>query len=394
VCGKDGEPGKSVTVDDVSPLIADEIAKRIAVLPVPKDGEPGKSVDVEDIVPLIEKAFAGVQKPMDGINGKDGAPGAQGPAGRDGVGFTAALIGRDGHLLLTKSSGETEDIGEIVGRDGVDGKSVEIDEINALVTAEVTKQVGSIPIPLDGTDGAPGASVTLADVAPMLREMVSKAVSELPAAEKGDPGKSVSLEEVMPHILAAATEAIDAIPKPKDGVTIEEITSAIEVMVEKRVAAIPIPKDGRDGVDVADILIDRSGELRAVLSNGTTKSLGPVVGKDGKDAVAPEPPVTPNIETVPDALNEQIAKAVRLMAETPEINRFEPPSHGHRNSPVHVHMPNVIVPEIVIPDIHVPEMKAPDVNVTVMQPPKRKTMKTVKEFDTNGRIKKILEEEI
>jgi hypothetical protein len=36
------EPGKSVTVEDVVPLIADEVARAVDALPRPKDGEPGK----------------------------------------------------------------------------------------------------------------------------------------------------------------------------------------------------------------------------------------------------------------------------------------------------------------------------------------------------------------
>lgn len=39
--------------------------------------------------------------------------------------------------------------------------------------------------------------------------------------------------------------------------------------------------DGRDGADVVELLIDRDGALVATLSNGRTKTLGPVVGKDG-----------------------------------------------------------------------------------------------------------------
>jgi hypothetical protein len=46
-------------------------------------------------------------------------------------------------------------------------------------------------------------------------------------------------------------------------------------------------RDGRDGTDgndgrgVKDLLIDRAGELIATMDDGTTKNLGPIVGKDG-----------------------------------------------------------------------------------------------------------------
>lgn len=39
--------------------------------------------------------------------------------------------------------------------------------------------------------------------------------------------------------------------------------------------------DGRDGVGLAGAMIDRSGGLVLTLTDGTTRELGPVVGKDG-----------------------------------------------------------------------------------------------------------------
>jgi integrin beta 3 len=39
--------------------------------------------------------------------------------------------------------------------------------------------------------------------------------------------------------------------------------------------------DGADGVGLADALIDREGNLVVTLTNGATKSIGPVVGRDG-----------------------------------------------------------------------------------------------------------------
>lgn len=46
---KDGEDGKSITVDDVRPLI-DEVVRSI---PAPKDGEDGSSVALEDVLPAL-----------------------------------------------------------------------------------------------------------------------------------------------------------------------------------------------------------------------------------------------------------------------------------------------------------------------------------------------------
>jgi hypothetical protein len=187
----------------------------------------------------------------------------------------------------------------------------------------------------------------------------------------GADGKSIAIDDVAPLIAAEISKHVASIPAPKDG------------------------KDGRDGTGISNAAIKRDGSLMVTLSNGQAIDIGPVVGRDGVDGRDGSPGRdAESIDDCPDEICTSVAKALRLMAETPEINRAEVTGHQERSSPVHVHMPNVIVPDIVIPDIHVPEMKAPDVNVTVMQPPKRKTMKTVKEFDANGRIKKILEEEV
>lgn len=59
--------GQSVTLDDVAPMIRDEVAKAVAEVPPAKDGE---SVTVDDVRPilaeLVSKAVADVPKPQPG----------------------------------------------------------------------------------------------------------------------------------------------------------------------------------------------------------------------------------------------------------------------------------------------------------------------------------------
>jgi hypothetical protein len=52
------QDGKSVSADEVLPPLMDALQKAIAALPVPKDGEPGKSVTLADIEPLLESMYA------------------------------------------------------------------------------------------------------------------------------------------------------------------------------------------------------------------------------------------------------------------------------------------------------------------------------------------------
>lgn len=112
--GEKGEDGKSVTIDDVRPLIEDAIK----AIPVPKDGQDGKdgeSVTLDDIRPLIEQAVKAIPVPTNGENGKDGT-------------------------------------------------SVKADEVIPALTAELQKAIEAIPLPKDGIDGKDGQSVTLEDL--------------------------------------------------------------------------------------------------------------------------------------------------------------------------------------------------------------------------------------
>lgn len=142
-----GEDGKSVTLEDVAPLIAEEVAKAVAQIPVPKDGA---SVTVDDVAPLIReevvKAVAQIPPPKDGVGvagatidrdgnlvltltsgevkslgrvvGEDGEDGSD---GKDGLGLAGASINRDGELVVTLTNGEQKALGRVVGRDGKDG---------------------------------------------------------------------------------------------------------------------------------------------------------------------------------------------------------------------------------------------------------------------------------
>lgn len=46
---------------------------------------------------------------------------------------------------------------------------------------------------------------------------------------------------------------------------------------------------GQDGVGMAGAVIDRAGHLVLTLTDGSTRDLGPVVGKDGKDGAKGDP---------------------------------------------------------------------------------------------------------
>lgn len=112
---------------------------------------------------------------------------------------------------------------------------------------------------IPGEPGRDGASITLDDVAPLIAEAVDLAVKALPVPKDGQDGASIDPEEVDRLIADRLDKAVKALPSARDGV------------------------DGKDGVGVSGAMIDRDGGLILTLSNGETRSLGVVVGRDGKD---------------------------------------------------------------------------------------------------------------
>lgn len=116
---KDGE---SVTLDQVKPLLKEwqdqssalitsimedglqAAEQAIKEMPKPKDG---KSISIEDVAHLVasevEKAVAKI------------------PVAKDGIGLAGAMIDREGSLLITTSNGEVKNLGRVEGKDGEDG---------------------------------------------------------------------------------------------------------------------------------------------------------------------------------------------------------------------------------------------------------------------------------
>lgn len=186
------EDGKSVSVDDVRPLIEAMLAKYLldferngqAVLrslaeqiEAPKDGVDGKDADPAEVAErviakldlkgqkqdirqlcgeLVKAAVAEIPIPKDG---KDGSPGKDGADGKDGV---DGLDGRDGAPGLAGKDGAPGKDGAD-GRDGQDGKSVTLADIEARIMAihatwaldwEKRAQdiISRLPKPKDGRD--------------------------------------------------------------------------------------------------------------------------------------------------------------------------------------------------------------------------------------------------
>lgn len=124
--------GSSVTVEDVRPLIAQEVKAAVATLPVPVDGKDGRSVTAEDVLPIIA---AEVTKAVAAL-----------PIPKDGTGVAGAVIDRDGCLVLTLSDGTARNLGAVVGKDA------DVDGLRAFIVNEIAKW----PVPKDGANGRDG----------------------------------------------------------------------------------------------------------------------------------------------------------------------------------------------------------------------------------------------
>lgn len=184
---KDGEPGKSVTIDDLAPMVETCIARAVAALPAPKDGEDGRSVTAEDVRPILADLVAEAMRSV--------------PAPRD-------------------------------------GKDADPQVVAALVEEHVARAVAAIP---PAEPGPPGKSVTEEDVAPMLARMVREAVASLPPAE---PGRSVTAEDVSPMLVEMVRDAVSALPPAQPGRDADP--EMVRQMVADAVSQLPHPVNGKD----------------------------------------------------------------------------------------------------------------------------------------------------
>ncbi len=270
---KDGQDGKSVTVEELRPIVEETVAKAVeplvpaevdyekvegiisekfAQLPVAKDGQDGKSVTLEDVRPLVEEAVEKVAQNItlpevdyDSLKSFITEEVSKIPPGKDGE-----SVGIDDVRPLVE-----EAIKEVA--DGLKAPEVDYDQVKSLVKEEVA----SIPPPQDGK------SVTLDQVKPLLKEMVD--AIEIPVPEKGEKGDSVALDEVKPILEVLVKDAMEAMPTAKDGapgkdadpVDMSAVAKMIDAAVDKAVGQavakihIPVPVPAQDGRDALDIEI-------------------------------------------------------------------------------------------------------------------------------------------
>lgn len=308
----------------------------------PKDGAPGKDADPVDQKMVDDAVSRLVPIPKDGkdgIDGRDGADGRNVPT-EEVENLVAFQVGLSLPALI-KSAVEALPVPRD-GRDGVDGRDADegaiIARVQEILPAIVKTAVDAIPVPKDGADGRDAPIVNENELAARVQSAVEtkvldlvpievqKAVSQIPAPKDGQDGrdgadgKDADVDEVVDRVakqlaptietisnnghlmskqFSAVKESIESIrtdrefiksisdfvvaqiPVPKDGAPGKDADPAtIQKMVEDAFARMPKPKDG---VGLAGATQNKNGELTIVLTDGTTRDVGMVAGRDGVD---------------------------------------------------------------------------------------------------------------
>ncbi len=180
---------------------------------------------------------------------------------RSGLAADIAEVKATIEAIVIPEPPELPDIPAMIAEAIDEARAADSAQVRAWMDA-VDERISTLPEPESGKDADP------AETRQMVEDAVAKAVAALPPAE---PGKSVTVGDVAPMLAE---------------------------LVDKAVSAIPAPKDGQDGLGIKELLIDRAGELVATMTNGETRRIGPVVGKDA-DMPALEKMAREMIEALP-----------------------------------------------------------------------------------------------
>lgn len=338
-----------------APLLAriDELERRQVIQGIDgKDGEPGSPGPMGPIGPAGESVIG----PM-GPAGERGDKGIDGAPGRDGKDIDPVVVNALVASEVAKSIDRVQ-IPSLVsatvvkavealpapkdgapGRDGRDGSNVDPAQVYALVTDEVSKaverihvgelvrsvvdqSVGAIPVPKDGRDGKDAdpahiaslveAKVTKAwqQMTPALQAEVAKAIAAIPPPRDGKDGQGlIGPAGPQGEKGADGLSIVGPVGPPglngkdgRDGINgkdavVPDVAALVMTEVQKAVALLPAP------VNVTSALIERDGTLVLMHSDGSTKRVGCVVGKDGQ-------PGRDGVDVLPTHVAELVKAAV------------------------------------------------------------------------------------
>lgn len=205
--------GKSVTVDDVAPLVASEVAKAVGALPPPKDGLDGKDAEPLDQAAIVREVLAQIPPPQDGksVTVEDVTPLIEQKVKAAVDGMPKPVDGKDAPPVDLDAL--AADVLQRV-RVPEDGKSITPEDVAPMLADLVDKAVSALPKPKDGEDGK---SVPVEQVQRMIDEAVSKAVAAIPVPKDGEHGRDALDIDILPAIHEARRYARGTYASHKGG---------------------------------------------------------------------------------------------------------------------------------------------------------------------------------
>ena len=247
--------------DKVSELRKEVDGNKIAAAFVDKTGELFLTLESSAIIKC------GHVRGEDGKDGRDGI---------DGKSFTFDDLTPEQRELLKGEKGDA-------GRDGADGKPLTFDDLTAEQIASLKGESGKDGIDgKDGRDGVDGKPFTFDDLTAEQRELLK--------GEKGEKGDALTFADLTDEQRESlkgkdGRDGVDG-KDGRDGVDGKPLTFS-DLTAEQIASLKGEPgrdgKDGERGAGVASLLIDSSGVLHAIYSDGEDKALGQVVGQSLAD---------------------------------------------------------------------------------------------------------------
>jgi len=252
------EQPKKIDPAEIEAMVDAKVKCAVAALPLAEPGKPGEPPSEEVVRSIVIEEVAKMPAPVDGVSPTPAA--------------VAAILKTEIEPVLRTLTAEL--VAAIPTAEP--HRNVDPAETERLVVAEVTRQMAARPVPRDGHDAKP-EDIERAVVAEFERVVPGLVARDVLAATE------VAAAEIFETITATVSRSIKdgiaAIPTPRDGdsVTVDDVRPMLEELVSRAVEAFPKP---RDGVGLAGGVINRDGDLVVTLSHGEMLDLGRVVGRD------------------------------------------------------------------------------------------------------------------
>lgn len=260
--------GKSVTVDDVAPMIRDEVARAVAKIPAPDDG---KSVSAEDVRPMIVELVGEAVKAL---------PVAEPGKDADMEALCAHLKELFDAIPPAK-----------------DGQSVTVDDVLPALKEHADAYLKALPVPRDGESGKDAVAPTAEEIAATFerrfsdlvlswerqaRETFDKASDRMPIPKDGKNGRDALLLESFDMIIGEDGRTVTV--KMQAGETVIERSLKLPTIIDRGVFSKDASYEQGDGTTYGGCYwIAQKDAPEGVPGGSADWRLAVKRGRDGKD---------------------------------------------------------------------------------------------------------------